>query len=494
VTIRRITVGRLLAVVGFSLSCFVLLLYLWLRSGGTIPLAPEQYRVHVLLPQAKGLGPHSDVRVSGVTVGHVIKIDTAKPITLGRSDVLIDVDSRYIPLRADAHAMLRGKSIIGEAYVALSLGTSEAPPVPDGGTLAPENAERTVESDEIFGAYDRRTRAAMREWIQTQGPGLGLHGHELNAAIASLDPWMIDADRLLSTVQAQSADVETLLRDGGDIAEGLADREQAIQLLARSGDRAFNATGRQGDSLAAAFRELPAFERSARLSVERMSEFADEHTDDVAALRDELAPLSPALDQLATDAPSLRTIVEATPPLARAGVSGLPELDRVLDAAPPLLAELDPFLRSFNPALRYIAGGRGELTTLISNLAAATEIATSTPGSRQPVHYLRAMPVLNPAALGPLSERPGVNRANPYPDGSALDLLRGYPSYDTRSCGAPTPYISPDPSPNLTDLQREQVRLYAFGGRPSNPPRPACTSQDPRAGFGTRFPRLVADR
>jgi phospholipid/cholesterol/gamma-HCH transport system substrate-binding protein len=487
VTVQRLTAARLLAVVAFALSCFCLLLYLWLRAGGTIPLAPEGYRVHVLMPQTKGLGPHSDVRVSGVTVGHVIRIEPAGPPYLDRADVLIDLDSRYVPLRADARAMLRSKSIIGEAYVALSLGSTGAPPVPEGATLAPRNAVRTVEADEIFGAWDRRTRAALREWMRTQGPGLGEHGHELNTAIASLRPWMIDADRLLRSVEGQSADVQALLRDGASIAEGLADREGAIQLLARGGDRAFNATGRQGAALAAAFRELPGFEREARGTVERLTAFAHAHTAEVAALRRELAPLSPALVELAADAPELRSIVAATPSLARAGEGGLPALSRLLDAAPPLFSELDPFLRSLNPALRHIAAGRGELTGLIANLAAATQTATSTPGSPSPVHFLRGMPVLNPAALGPLSRRPGVNRANAYPDPAGLDLLSGYPSYETRHCGNPTPYITDEPSPELTDIQREQIRLYAFGGDPAAPPRPACRA----AGAG--FAQLDAD-
>ena len=167
------------------------------------------------------------------------------------------------------------------------------------------NAVRTVESDEIFETYDARTRQALREWMRTQGPGLAAHGAELNTAIASLPPWMIDADRLLSIVQRQSASVQSLLRDGGAVAEGLADREESLQLLARSGDRAFNATGRQTRGLAAAFRELPGFEREARLTVDRMTEFANASTPQVAELRDELAPFSPALVELAADAPAL---------------------------------------------------------------------------------------------------------------------------------------------------------------------------------------------
>jgi len=487
VTVQRLTAGRLAAVVGFALSCFVLLVYLWLQSGGGIPLAPEGYRVHVLMPQAKGLGPHSDVRVSGVTVGHVMRIKPAEPTTPGRSDVLIEIDSRYIPLRRDAHAMLRLKSIIGEAYVALSLGSPKAPPLPDGGTLAARNAVRTVEADEIFETYDPRTRQALRDWMQSQGPGLARHGADLNTALASLEPWMIDADRLLQIVQGQGENVKALLRDGGQVAAGLADREQALQLLARSGDRAFNATGRQGAALAAAFRELPGFERDARLTLDRLTATAREHTADVSALRGELAPFSPALEQLSGDSSSLHSIVAATPALGRQGERGLPALDRILGAAPPLLTDLDPFLRSLNPALRHIAAGRTELTTLVANLAAATQTATATAASREPVHYLRAMPVLNPTSLGPLSERPGASRANAYPDPAALDLLAGYPSLDTGHCGRPTPYISSAATPLLTDLQREQIRLYAFGSDPANPPRPACRQQ------ARGVLRLVAD-
>lgn len=474
---RGISHRQIAAVVTFAFSCFVLLLYLWIRSGGAVPLAAENYRVHVLLPQAKGLGPHSDVRVSGVTVGHVIYVKAAKPVTLDRADILIDLDRRYVPLRSDARAMLRGKSIIGEAYVALSLGSNNAPAIPEGGTLAAKNALRAVESDEIFGAYDKRTRSALQRWMRDQADALAAHGRDLNTSFASLRPWIVDANRLLATVEQQGADVSTLLRDGGDVAQGLGDRSAAIQLLARAGDRAFNAAGRQGAALEQAFRELPGFEQEATRTLNALTDFSQRRLADTVALRRELAPLSPGLAAVAGAAPPLRTVVERTPPLAGAGVRGLPGLDRVLRGAPDLLKQLDPFLRSLNPSLRQLRDQRSDITGAIANLAAATQSVTATPNSRQPIHYMRAMPVLNPVVLGPLSKRPGVNRANPYPDGPALDLARGYPSFDTSGCGNPTPYITDDPSPWIDDGQRDQVRLYAFGGKPGDPPRPKCVQQ-----------------
>ncbi len=41
------TVGRLLIMVGFALSCFGLLLFLWLAFGGPIPLKPKGYRFEI---------------------------------------------------------------------------------------------------------------------------------------------------------------------------------------------------------------------------------------------------------------------------------------------------------------------------------------------------------------------------------------------------------------------------------------------------------------
>ena len=38
------TIGRLLVMVGFALSCFGLLLFLWLAFGGAIPLKPKGYQ------------------------------------------------------------------------------------------------------------------------------------------------------------------------------------------------------------------------------------------------------------------------------------------------------------------------------------------------------------------------------------------------------------------------------------------------------------------
>ncbi|MEA2351271.1 MAG: phospholipid/cholesterol/gamma-HCH transport system substrate-binding protein, partial [Thermoleophilaceae bacterium] len=65
------SLGRIAAMVIFSLSCFGLLLFLWLSFGGAIPLKAKRYELKVNFPEATTLAQVADVRISGVKVGTV---------------------------------------------------------------------------------------------------------------------------------------------------------------------------------------------------------------------------------------------------------------------------------------------------------------------------------------------------------------------------------------------------------------------------------------
>src|SRR4051812_20354435 len=131
----------------FALSCFGLLLFLWLAFGGPVPLKPKGYRFHTSFAEAGQLASEADVRIWGVPVGKVKKITRDK--TPGRADVEIQLRSRYAPLPSDARAILRQKTLLGETYVELTPGRSSAPPIQEGGTLPASQVSDTVELDEI---------------------------------------------------------------------------------------------------------------------------------------------------------------------------------------------------------------------------------------------------------------------------------------------------------------------------------------------------------
>src|SRR3954469_24151065 len=101
------TFGRLLTMVLFALSCFGLLLFLWLSFGGSVPLKPKCYRIQVAFPEATQLGDYADVRTAGVSVGKV-RLKELEPKG-NHTIATLEIDRRFAPVRSDARAILRQK-------------------------------------------------------------------------------------------------------------------------------------------------------------------------------------------------------------------------------------------------------------------------------------------------------------------------------------------------------------------------------------------------
>ena len=180
-------IGRVAAMVVFALSCFGLLLFLWLAFGGPVPLKPKGYQFSVDVPEATTLAKEADVRISGVPVGKVKDIQPDK--RTGLSTVTVELLSRYAPLKSDARAVLRQKTLLGETYVEITPGTKSAKSVPEGGKLAAGQVSKTVELDEILRTFDPETRTAFQEWMQSQAMAINGHGRDLNDAFGNLGPF-----------------------------------------------------------------------------------------------------------------------------------------------------------------------------------------------------------------------------------------------------------------------------------------------------------------
>ena len=95
------SIGRILAMVAFALSCFGILVFLWLSFGGSVPLQPKGYRVTAQFPEATQLAQEADVRISGVTVGKVV---TTRAERRHRTDRRRARDRRALRAAAERHA------------------------------------------------------------------------------------------------------------------------------------------------------------------------------------------------------------------------------------------------------------------------------------------------------------------------------------------------------------------------------------------------------
>src|SRR5919112_692899 len=124
------SIGRILVAAGFTLSCFGLLLFLWVTFGGPVPFKPESYRFTADFPEAITLQKEADVRIGGVSVGKVKQLSLAPDsecqkdaATCNTTRATIEIDPQYAPISSDAKAILRQKTLLGETYVELTTGS-----------------------------------------------------------------------------------------------------------------------------------------------------------------------------------------------------------------------------------------------------------------------------------------------------------------------------------------------------------------------------------
>ena len=152
----------------FALSCFGLLLFLWLSFGGPIPLKPKGYRVHVAFPEATQLANEADVRIAGVSVGKVRKkdIDPAQP---NRTIATLELDDALrAAARRTPRAILRQKTLLGETYVELTPGDPQAAPtIPEDGTLPDAHVHEDRRARRDLPGARPATRTAFQNWQQT---------------------------------------------------------------------------------------------------------------------------------------------------------------------------------------------------------------------------------------------------------------------------------------------------------------------------------------
>jgi phospholipid/cholesterol/gamma-HCH transport system substrate-binding protein len=458
------TAGRLLVMAGFALSCFGLLLFLWLAFGGPIPLSPKGYRFQTSFGEATQLAKEADVRISGVSVGKVKDIQTEPD---GRSRATIQLDTKYAPIPKDVHAVLRQKSLLGETYVELTPGNTSSGMLQEGGTLAASQVSPTVELDEIFRAFNHRTRVAFQTWFQSQSRAFRGRGVDINDAIGNLAPFAVDTNVLLQILRNQQADVQGVVRDTGTVFNALTARDDQLAQLITNSNTVFATTAQRNSELKQIFQILPTFQRESTRTVNQLTQFARNTNPLVTELRPAARELSPTLQQLSLLAPDLKALFQDLGPLITASEKGLPALTSFLDEFRPFLGDFDAPLRQLNPILRYIGAYRNELRTFFANVPAATQATDRPVNAKAPVHYLRTLNPVNPENLAQYPHRLGTNRNNAYElPGGLLKLANNQrASYETRACGKGSPTIVP-PNPTNPNALLNSILQFTFGFAP----------------------------
>lgn len=420
---------QLLVIAGFALSCFGILLFLWITFGGPTPFKAKPYEIEIPFNEATQLAQQSDVRISGVSVGKVQDIVLAPNGEQALAKV--DIQDKYGPIPSDTRAILRTKTLLGETYIELTPGNRDASPLPDGGTLPAAQIAESVQLDEIFRTFNPQTRAAFQTWQQEAATSVAAQGANLSYGFAQLEPVFTQFDRIFRVLDSQRLAVKQVFRNGATALSALRGRQGELASLIRNSNAVFSTTAARDRDIEATFRAFPTFQDESRLTLERLKSFAIDADPVMRQLVPVAEQLSPTFIALSKLAPQAKGFFEGLKPVIARAPKAFPALRKLFrDQFPPLLRAVDPFLRNLNPFIAGIGLYKHELTAAMGNVA-----SMSNPFTPNETHYIRAFGPFNTESLATFPSRTTTNRTNAYAQPLlGKQLASGLPVFDDRGC------------------------------------------------------------
>src|SRR3954447_19399913 len=432
------SLGRIIAMVVFTLSVFGLLMFLWLAFGGPIPLKPEGYRFKVRVPEAPTLAQEADVRIAGVNVGKIKQKELDKGGA--RTIVTVELKDAYAPIPKDSHAMLREKTLLGETYMDIApghKGPNGSGMLKDGSFLPNAHVHRAVQLDEIFSAFDKPTRDAFQEWVRELAKASrGQASQDLNDAFGNLAPFAVDGSKLLKVLDDQNIAVRGLIKNTGRTFAAINQRQGALRQLIVNSSNTFEATASRDQALAETFAIFPTFLDESKATLARLERFSRNTHPLVNDLKGPADDLGPTVRDLGALSPDLTHLFRNLDPLVRAGKRGAPDLERILHEAGPLVDALHPFFQELNPILSYLNFNQAIVAGFLSN--GAPDVSGHAGGER----YQTNVGIIEGTSFEYHPTAPDSTRGNAYIEPNALQrsvALGTFESFDCKASGGEVP-------------------------------------------------------
>src|SRR4051794_14678744 len=142
----------------------------FLVFGNDIPFT-RPFQVKVVLANAQGIRTRSPVRIAGVTVGEVQKVQNVGDATT--TVLTVNVSDRGLPLYKDAEVKVRPRIFLeGNFFLDVQPGTPGAGKIADGGTIPVSQTTAPVQLDQVLTSLQHNTRRDLQKLVQGYGDAL----------------------------------------------------------------------------------------------------------------------------------------------------------------------------------------------------------------------------------------------------------------------------------------------------------------------------------
>ena len=255
------------------------------------------YQLKAMFRNVQNLKPRSPVRIAGVEVGKVTKVE---PKGEGAANVTMELRNDALPLHKDARAQIRSRIFLeGNFFVDIKPGSPSTGDLKDGSTLPITQTASNVTLPDILDVLNSDVRTDLQTFLHEYGT-VALQGggaKAFNRAIKSFEPayryGALTNDALLGV--DPDRDVQRLLRGQQKTFAALASNPQDLKELVTDLNTTAGAIASEDVALEAA----------------------------VPALRDTLREGYPALGELNAALPTLRTFAREAIPGVRSSVPAL---------------------------------------------------------------------------------------------------------------------------------------------------------------------------
>jgi virulence factor Mce-like protein len=332
------------------------------------------YQVRAIFDNAAYAVKGEEVRIAGVSVGKIDKLDVAYE---RKAAVTFTIEKAgFAPFHEDAHCTIRPQSLIGEKYVECTPGSTGSPELneipdgqPDAGkVLLPlERTSSPVDIDLVGDINRLPYRQRLAIIINEFGTALAGRGDDLNEAIHRANPALRETDKVLKILADQNRTLAQLAKDSDTVIAPLAEKRRRISSFIVEANKTGTATAERSADVERTFERFPGFLRELEPTLQELGNFSDEMTPVLA----DLHRAAPDLDRFITAlGPFSRSATTSLVSLGKATVRGRPALIQSL----PLVTQLARFAKNALP--------------VGNNLAALTKSFDKTGGIERLMDYI----------------------------------------------------------------------------------------------------------
>jgi virulence factor Mce-like protein len=236
------------------------------------------YVLKAQFESANSIRPNSPVRIAGVDVGKVKKIE---PLQGTNSAVLVmELKHSALPIHQDATAKIRPRIFLeGNFFVDLKPGTPEAPQMHSGDTLKISQTATPVQLDQVLTSLQSDSREDLKSVLDGVNTALNTKQGGKTAAQSFNDAYDDIPPAERSTAQVLEAllgtepgrDVSRLIRGTALTAEALDRNESQLQGLITNLNTTMAAFASESGNLSASVRELAPTLRNANAALDSLN-------------------------------------------------------------------------------------------------------------------------------------------------------------------------------------------------------------------------------